>query len=175
MRKQELNNFIKTLIQETLSQKYEIFVDMDGVIVDFDKQFIKYARKTPKEYEQKYGVNGFWSLIDKIGLKFWIEMPWMPKGKQLWSYIKKYNPKLLSSPSRSDFSRIGKKQWVKQNLPNIELILAYSADKQNYSGINKILIDDRKSNIEQWIEAGGIGILFTSTEQTIKELKKLGL
>ena len=40
---------------------------------------------------------------------------------------------------------------------------------------NAILIDDRKDNIEQWIEAGGIGIHHTSTNSTIKKLQKLGL
>ena len=99
----------------------------------------------------------------------------MPEGKKLWSYVKKYNPKLLSAPSRNENSKIGKKQWVKQHLPNVELILAEAKDKQKYSGENKILIDDRESNINEWRNAGGVGILFTSTDQTIKELKKLGI
>jgi len=37
------------------------------------------------------------------------------------------------------------------------------------------LIDDRKSNIEQWISQGGIGILHTSAADTIQQLKKLGI
>jgi hypothetical protein len=37
------------------------------------------------------------------------------------------------------------------------------------------LIDDRPSNIDQWNAAGGIGILFISTAQTIEELKQYGL
>jgi hypothetical protein len=37
------------------------------------------------------------------------------------------------------------------------------------------LIDDRKDNIQQWIDSGGIGILHTSTASTIKQLEKLGL
>ena len=38
-----------------------------------------------------------------------------------------------------------------------------------------ILIDDRKSNIEEWRANGGIGILHTSATDTISQLKKLGL
>ena len=37
------------------------------------------------------------------------------------------------------------------------------------------LIDDKEENIKQWKAAGGIGILHTSAENTIKELQKLGL
>jgi hypothetical protein len=99
----------------------------------------------------------------------------MEDGKQYWDYIKKYNPILLSSPSRSEISRLGKRLWVRNQLPGIKLILARSKDKQNYSGENKILIDDRPSNIVEWRLKGGIGILHTSTSNTIKQLKELGL
>ena len=102
-------------------------------------------------------------------------MPWMPNGKQLWDYIKPNNPILLSSPSRSNSSRLGKRLWVRNNLPGTKLILANSYNKKNYADSNNILIDDRPSNIDQWKAAGGIGILFISTDQAIEELKKLGL
>ena len=36
-----------------------------------------------------------------------------------------------------------------------------------------VLIDDRKKNIEAWEDNGGIGILHTSAEDTINQLKKL--
>jgi hypothetical protein len=65
--------------------------------------------------------------------------------------------------------------WVKRNLPGVKLILANAVNKQNYSGENKILIDDREKNIEQWRSKGGIGILHTSASDTIKQLKELGL
>ena len=38
-----------------------------------------------------------------------------------------------------------------------------------------ILIDDRSDNIAAWKAAGGIGILYKSTEQVTNELSKLGL
>ena len=81
----------------------------------------------------------------------------------------------MSSPSRADHSRMGKRIWRKRNLPSTKLILAYAANKQNYADPNSILIDDRKSNIDQWVKAGGIGILHTDTASTIEKLKELGL
>ena len=158
-------------------QKYTIYCDMDGVLVDFDKQFEKASGGiSPNEYRDKNGIEAFWNLIDVVnGIGFWVGMPWMPNGKQLWEYIKPNNPMLLSSPSRSESSRLGKRLWVRNNIPGTKLILANSYNKKNYADINSILIDDRQSNIDQWIAAGGIGILFTSTSQAINELKKLGL
>ena len=165
------------VMNEVNEQKYNIYCDMDGVLVDFDKQFEKASGGVPpREYEEKNGKEAFWNLIDnENGVGFWVGMPWMPNGKQLWEYIKPNDPMLLSSPSRSNSSRLGKRLWVRNNLPGTKLILANAANKKNYADSNNILIDDRPSNVDQWKAAGGIGILFISTAQTIEELKKLGL
>ena len=158
-------------------KKYKIFSDMDGVLTDFDKSFKKYSDGlAPSDYEKKYGKEEFWRLIDGQGkVGFWVGMPWMEDGKQYWDYIKDYDTELLSSPSRSATSRLGKRLWVRNNMPGIKLTLAQASKKQNYAAPNHILIDDRKSNIEQWRAQGGIGILHTSASDTINQLKKLGL
>ena len=38
---------------------------------------------------------------------------------------------------------------------------------------NSILIDDREKNIREWEKAGGIGILHTSTKDTLRKLKRI--
>jgi hypothetical protein len=156
--------------------QYEIYSDMDGVLTDFGAAFMKASNGIlPSEYERNMGKDKFWELIDGKGVGYWVGMPWMPDGKQYWDYIKQYNPILLSSPSRSNTSRLGKRLWVRNNLPGTKLILAQAKDKQNYARKNRILIDDRPSNIEEWRSQGGIGILHTSASNTIKQLKDLGL
>jgi len=169
-----LDKLVKEIVDEP---KYKIFSDMDGVLTDFDESFLKYSKGIPpREYEKTYGKEEFWKLIDGTGkVGFWVGMPWMEDGKQYWDYIKNYDTELLSSPSRSSTSRLGKRLWVKNNMPGTKLTLAQAAKKQNYAAPNHILIDDRKSNIDQWVSQGGIGILHTSAADTISQLKKLGL
>ena len=165
-------------LEEELDKKeYTIYSDMDGVLVDFDERFKRFSGGiSPKDYEDKYGKDKFWDLIDKeTGVRFWVGMPWMSDGKQLWDYIKTYNPTLLSSPSRSNSSRMGKRIWRKRNLPSTKLVLAQASKKQNYANPDSILIDDRASNVDQWVKAGGIGILHINTASTINKLKELGL
>jgi hypothetical protein len=162
------------LLKEVTEQKYTIYCDMDGVLVDFDKGYEDLTGMTPKEADTK-GPKFFWEPISKAGEKYWVDLKWMSDGKQLWNYIKKHNPSLLSAPSREKSSRTGKQKWVDNNLPNIELILRPASQKQELSGKNKILIDDKDKNIEQWESKGGLGILHTSAADTIKQLKELGL
>ena len=167
---------LKTNLKEEPTPEYKIYSDMDGVITDFDTQFEKLSDGiSPSEYEKKNGKEAFWKLIGDKGVGFWVGMPWMSDGLEYWNYIKQYNPILLSAPSKDKSSRLGKRLWVKNNIPGTKLVLAYAQDKQKYAAPNHILIDDRPSNIEQWRSQGGIGILHTSAANTIQQLKELGL
>ena len=168
-----LNALIKEIVEEP---KYKIFSDMDGVLTDFDASFKKASDGiAPRDYEKKFGKDKFWELIDGGGVGYWVGMPYMPDGETYWNYIKDYDVELLSSPSRSNTSRLGKRLWVRNNMPGVKLTLAQAYLKKNYAASNHILIDDRESNIDQWRAAGGIGILHTSASDTIQQLKKLGL
>ena len=100
----------------------------------------------------------------------------MENGKELFEYINSnYEVELLSSPSRSETSRLGKRLWVRNHKLGVKLNLEYSKNKQKYAAPNHVLIDDRKDIIERWEEQGGIGILHTSTKNTIECLKKKGI
>jgi len=156
-------------------QQYKVYCDMDGVIVDFERGYNDLTGKQTPGVDSTYDKNDFWSAITKAGAKFWADLNWMPDGKQLWSYIKQYNPSLLTAPSREKSSEIGKQEWIDKNLPGTPVIFKQAKDKKDLAEPNAILIDDRKDNIQQWIDAGGIGIRHTSTESTIKQLQKLGL
>jgi len=157
--------------KKTLSNPI-IYCDMDGVLVDFEKG---YKDLTTEDASYKTDPNKFWAPITKAGASFWIKLEWMPDGHELWDYIEKYNPTLLSAPSREESSRIGKRIWVKRNLPGTKLLLKSAERKQEYAAPNAILIDDRKDNTDRWKEAGGIGIHHTSAAKTIEALEKLGL
>ncbi len=178
LKKEEKDYFgLNALVREIMEgPKYKIFSDMDGVLTDFDASFKKVSDGiAPRDYEKKFGKDKFWELIDGGGVGYWVGMPYMPDGETYWNYIKDYDVELLSSPSRSNTSRLGKRLWVRNNMPGVKLTLAQAYLKKNYAAPNHILIDDRKSNIDEWRAAGGIGILHTSAADTIQQLKKLGL
>ena len=86
------------LKEEKDKPPYKIYCDMDGVLTDFESRFDHFTGMNPQVYEKKYGIEQFWHLIDnKIGVRFWVGMPWMPQGKKLWEFIKPYQPDLLTS------------------------------------------------------------------------------
>jgi hypothetical protein len=188
------NKLTKIFVESDQPNTYNIFVDMDGTITDIDTQFEKYAGEPLEGFEERHGKEAFWSFPDKAGSKFWSEMPWMPDGQELWNYVLKYNPTILSAPSRHQSCQIGKTEWLKKNvkLPNYDVQLKIkgpwgrgwdkkskiilNSEKFRYcSGPNDILIDDTPKKVTPWIQAGGIGILHKSAAETISKLKELGL
>ena len=123
---------LMNLLKEDIEDAYTVYVDMDGVLTDFERRFEQFAGVTPEEftaqktieYGAKKAQEEFWDLIDKqIGVRFWVGMPWMPEGENLWKYVKPFKPTILSSPSRDESSRIGKGLWVKRNIPGTPLKL----------------------------------------------------
>jgi predicted kinase len=156
-------------------QQYKVYCDMDGVIVDFEHGYDRLTGRKAPGVDSTYDKNDFWAAITKAGKNFWANLEWMGDGQQLWNYIKQYNPTLLTAPSREESSRIGKQEWIDKNLSGTPVVFKQAKDKKDLAEPNAILIDDRKDNIQQWIDAGGIGIRHTSTESTIKQLQKLGL
>jgi len=176
---------LNTLFEEEQSKlNYQIFCDADGCICDFDYRVEHFTGLSPDQYRkelaQKYGEkhvdDKFWDLIDRqIGVRFWRGIPWTPGGKDLWNYIKQYKPTLLTSPSRSESSRIGKSLWVQDHIPGTKIIFRQANQKSEFASPTSILIDDRESNIMDWKSKGGIGILYKNTDQAINELKQLGL
>lgn len=170
------------LIREQKNNPYIIYCDLDGVLVDFDKGYEELTGK-PTHHADVQDKQEFWNELYR-GLKskkisekeYWEKLEWMPDGKLLYSYIKQYNPFILTAPSRNPESKIGKTEWVTKNLTGYkELLFAAAYKKPEYSQKNHILIDDRKQTIDSWIEKGGIGIHHTSALSTIKELKKLSI
>ena len=154
---------------------YIIYCDMDGVLVDFEKGYYDLTGVHTKQFVK--GDSAFWEPISKKGASFWANLDWMPDGQELWSYIKKYKPNILSAPSQDPSSKVGKEAWLKMNLQNsFKKAYFYNrANKKLFAGSNRILIDDMQQTIDEWNNAGGIGIFHTSAANTIKELKKLGL
>ena len=154
---------------------YKLYVDMDGVLVDFEKGYHQLTGVHASQFPK--GDSSFWAPISDAGAGFWAGLPWMPDGKVLWSYVKKYKPNILSAPSQDPSSVVGKEAWLKIHLKNsYNRAYFYSRkNKQLFSEENRILIDDLKETIDEWNAKGGIGILHTSAANTIKQLKKLGL
>ncbi len=164
--------------------EYYIYLDMDGVVADFDKRFNDLSGMMPQDYVDKNGLNAFWDLIDeKHKVAFWRGIELMPGAEKLVRYIEQHPFEMLTAPSIKKQSVIGKGLWVKDKvgiLYSTKPKVTYRSAKQKHTvkpNLTKfdILIDDKGSTIDRWSAAGGTAILYQNADQVINDLKKLGL
>ena len=161
------------------STNYRIFCDLDGVLVDFDKAMEEIGFPRGSVETDKKTRNQFWGKVGamaKQGIPFWGNMDPMSDAQQLWDYVKKYNPEILSATGHVGNATAEKHEWVKKHLGNVPThLVRKSSDKAQLAAPTHVLIDDREKSIEPWVAAGGIGILHKNAADTIRQLKELGL
>lgn len=168
----------ETLVSESQESRYQIYCDMDGVIVDFMKG-MKEILPGYQNWDQaiaQFGSDGVWDAIRKGGSKWWADLEWMPDGRQLWDFIKTKKPTILTAAATSlvgQNGRKGKEEWCSKHIgPSIKVIICDRGhDKQHFASPTGILIDDLEDNILQWRAKGGIGIHFKTASQAIRDLK----
>jgi hypothetical protein len=154
-----------------VKQKYKIFIDLDGVLCDFEKKVQEIFGKDPKEIPLK----NMWRRLAQEK-NFYGELDWMPGGKEIWNYVRKYNPEVLTGVPMGNWAPDQKKYWCAKNLGHDVVVhTVFARDKKNFAEPNHILIDDTESNTHKWTEAGGIAIHYKNFAQAIGELKKMGL
>lgn len=172
-----------------------IYLDMDGVLADFDQALLDNGIKNCKTFmhlsktvwtkEQTELSHSVMSMMSKPG--FFRGLPPMLGYKELWDYCSQYGHKVLTAIPGDGISgnRVieEKKDWLLWHIGNFnqeDFISCLRPEKSKYAhGFHMdgqyphILVDDMESNCSEWEKAGGKAILFTSSEQSIKELKKL--
>lgn len=165
----------KEFLLEEKKSKYKIYLDMDGVLVDFVKQYNSLDPKV--DFQKTKNDDEFmWNHVKSGGVDFWKNMSWIEDTKKLIKFLKPYDVEILSAYGKriKEFSVNGKKLWLKKNLPNLKANIVLRTEKPNFAkDKNHILIDDFKKNTDAFSKAGGSGIQFKNAEQTIKELKKI--
>jgi len=164
---------MKTLLEFDSPQ---IYCDMDGVLADFDQ-----------------------GIIDIIGGKFndkrWVELPDdffhrlepMTDAKQLWGFIGKYDPFILTAIPRSSRGPIAaraaqdKAKWMKRwfGVSSDRMYPVQRKNKANFAMDGRdhrpnLLIDDHLGNIQEFKRARGIGVHHKNASNTIKQLKEIG-
>lgn len=142
-----------------------IYLDMDGVLVDFDTHFFKLHGRWPKEV----GEEGFWKVFDtkrdgffRDCLPFDGHLGFLDSVLEV-ADIKHYKVEILTAlPRRSTHPHAAqeKQDWLNlHGMGHIKMNVGpYAIDKQKWCNPGDILIDDKDLNIEQWSNKGGIAI-----------------
>lgn len=155
----------------------KLYLDLDGVFCDFDKRATElFNGKHPKD-DLNLPDSRMWPVLANSKEKggFFASLEWLPGSDKLWNLVKNLNPTILTGVPHGNWAAPQKRVWVAREMGPYECITCLSKDKQLHAGAGRLLIDDRKKNIDQWVAMGGEAIHFTSVEQAIAELDRFDL
>ena len=116
------------------------------------------------QIEKHLGISSaeFWSAIDEHGGAFWSCLDLCEGAIELWDIAQNHNPIVLTSPSLQPHCVSGKLQWLQRMYGSNfrDYIFCPAQHKHLLAGPESILIDDRESNCDDWMESGGSAILW---------------
>lgn len=152
---------------------YVLYLDLDGVLVDFNSGYRKLFSKGIKETQESEGEKAAREKYLAAGSTFWAELDWIQGGQELWNAAKGLFERvcILSSagttdPVRGQLVEVGKRLWLKKNMPEMSasdvFIVLGKHEKKKHAAKDAILVDDVRVTIDDWNKAGGYGILHNS-------------
>jgi hypothetical protein len=147
-----------------------LFVDMDGVLADFDAHHESLFGYRPDRIWRKANWKGIGSMKD-----FYLHIPPMKDMDELWDFIEPLHPIVLTGiPFSVPEAAANKRVWVRKHLgPHVEVRCCLSKEKSMHAKPGDVLIDDWEKYKHLWEKTGGIWITHTCVASTIEELRKL--
>lgn len=158
----------------------KIYLDMDGVLANFDKQYELLFGVRPVDTKNR--TKHFWSHWDVFitGNNF-TKLELMPGAKTLMKAcdLLKVPIEILTSTGNIkyyDSIAAQKTEWLKShNIVYKPNFVAGGANKAKFAHPWNILIDDTPKVVDAYVSAGGTAILHKDANVTVKQLLKLYL
>jgi len=127
-----------------------IYLDMDGVIVDFIGGIIG-----KKSYP--YPLGSFDIPQEDYMSKdedWWANLEWTLDGKEIYESVKHKLVFILTTPC-NPASMFGKMRWISKNLPEMRKRVIFTQHKYLFAHPRVTLIDDSSKNCTEFTEHGG--------------------
>lgn len=162
----------------------KIYLDMDGVLADFDRGVRELCRMEPQSQNGKRSAkidDLMWEAIRKID-HFYDRLEPMPGAKEMFDIIYgAYGDRCeiltgIPKPSRGiETAAEDKVNWMHRVLsPEIVVHCVLRKEKMDFcKGAETVLIDDWVKNIDEWNQTGGTGILHRTAAETLRVLETL--
>jgi hypothetical protein len=166
----------KEFLEEEKKKSYQIYCDMDGVLVAFISGVMQELNISREPYQEE--IDTFLSTMYGSSKEFWAGLDWMDNGKKLWNTLKDLNTEILTAcPNNCKMQpsvERGKRMWCKKHLKKSTGInVTTRRGKLKFVSPKAILIDDYIKNVNEWKAKGGIGIHHRSVRSTLVELKNI--
>lgn len=150
---------------------FRIYLDLDGVMADFDAHF-------PAEFgldHKSMADDDMWAKIN-AHQSYFEDMPLCDGAADFFADIQHLKPIILTACPRTNYAHVAgqKRRWVHKHLGAGVTVLPVMGGHNKHIFMHApgdILIDDYEKNCAPWRKSGGVAILHTSFDATRSELR----
>lgn len=150
------------------SKHNTIFLDMDGVLADFNRLVFERMGRTFEHTSGPGADKEMWDHLAKID-RLYFQLEPMPAAVELWELAHSLGKVevLTAIPRRTTMpsAEYDKRAWIAKHFGTATPVRIgpFSRDKWKHATAGDILVDDRHDNIIDWTtKAGGIGVLYSA-------------
>lgn len=158
----------------------KIYLDMDGVLADFNKRFEEMFGSRPETlYHRAKHFHDNWDEFVETGQFMTLDL--MPGAIELMKAVDSlgHEVEILSSTSNEEYYRIvshHKAFWLgSQGITYKQNFVPGGSKKAAFASPWNILIDDSEHIVDHYRQAGGTAILHKDVNITIEKLHELNL
>ncbi len=159
---------------------YKLFLDMDGVLVDFERGVKELTGTSIADFGKSLGR--MWKAVAGVG-DFYAKLHWMPDGKELWDALSPLGPSILTGVPHGHGWADQKRVWIRKHLEYFPKTIIKSPGRTKLDcaleafGMEAIpedekwiLVDDTPKMGNAWTAGGGVFILHKDTASTLEKL-----
>ena len=157
-----------------------VYLDMDGVLADFDKFAVA---KLGKKFDEFPDSETAWAAMYPHQDIYYHLDPMEDANVLVYGVLALQNEFAFNHAILTAIPKIGriprakydKKIWLRKHFSDVPFVFnigPHAEHKQYHCNDGDVLIDDAKRNIPQWDARGGYGILHTSAKDSLEKLRK---
>jgi hypothetical protein len=149
-----------------------LFLDLDGVLADFDAGAKRLFGMSSAAFEAKHGKREFWRRIARDE-DFYGTLPLMPDAMLLFEAVRHLEPTILTGLPLGNWAAPQKVRWAAEHFPGTKIITTMARDKFRHMTGMDVLVDDRADHRDKWEHAGGTFIHHKSARDSLAQLAEI--
>lgn len=150
------------------------FIDLDGVLADFDGGVVSLLGMSPREFQELHGDRVFWKRLEEAD-EFYVGLDWLAGARDMLvsmlSLIEAGGdvPMILTGLPLGTWAAPQKRAWcdARPELLGVPVITCLSKDKPIYCSGGDVLLDDREEARVGWEAAGGVFMWHQDPERSL--------
>jgi hypothetical protein len=149
-----------------------LFLDLDGVLADFDRGVQELLGMSSAQFEKKYGIKEFWRRLASAP-EFYARLPLLPDARTLFGAVEHLTPTILTGLPLGKWAAPQKVAWCEQHFPRVPVITCMARDKHRFMDPGDVLVDDRDRHRPAYEAHGVVFVHHETARQSLRELSAI--